>query len=86
MARYRSNTTEDFDVQVTVHRDKFLSQNQADALIPLIYFWDKPLRVSGSSSVHHQEFFTVHIAMVYIYIYIERERERERKTERGSVL
>jgi len=31
-----------------------------------IYFWNKILNVSDSSSVHHQEFFTVHIAMVYI--------------------
>ena len=30
------------------------------------YFWNKPLHVSGSSSVHHQEFFTVHTAMVYV--------------------
>ena len=29
-----------------------------------IYFWNKTLRVSDSSSVHHQEFFTVHTAMV----------------------
>jgi len=26
----------------------------------------KLLHVSGSSSVHHQEFFTVHTAMVYV--------------------
>ena len=30
------------------------------------YFWNKTLRVSDSSSVHHQEFFTVHIAMVHV--------------------
>ena len=28
-------------------------------------FWDKTLHVSESSSVHRQEFFTVHTAMVY---------------------
>ena len=28
----------EFDVQVTVHRDKFLWQNQLDALISQIYF------------------------------------------------
>ena len=55
-----------FDVQVTVHRDKFLQQNQLDSLISQIYFWDKTLHVSDSSSVHHQEFFTVHTAMVYV--------------------
>ena len=31
-----------------------------------IYFWNKTLHVSDSSSVHHQEFFTVHTAMVYV--------------------
>jgi len=39
--------------------------NQSDALISQIYFWNKTLHVSGSSSVHHQEFFTVHTALVY---------------------
>jgi len=29
-------------------------------------FWNKALHVSDSSSVHHQEFFTVHTAMVYV--------------------
>jgi len=29
-----------------------------DALISQIYFWNKTLHVSDSSSVHHQEFFT----------------------------
>ena len=54
------------DVQVTVHRDTFLQQNQLDALISQIYFWNKILHVSDSSSVHHQEFFTVDTAMAYI--------------------
>jgi len=31
-----------------------------------IYFWNKTLHVSDSFSVHHQEFFTVHTAMVYV--------------------
>ena len=52
-------------VQVTVHRDKFLYYNQLDALISQIYFWNKTLHVSDSSYVHHQEFFTVHTAIVY---------------------
>jgi len=55
-----------FDVQLTVHHDKFLQQNQLDALISQIYFWNKTLHVSDSSSVYHQEFFTVHAAMVYV--------------------
>ena len=29
-------------------------------------FWTETLHVSDSSSVHHQEFFTVHTAMVYV--------------------
>jgi len=44
----------------------FLQQNQLDALISQIYFWNKTLHVSDSSCVHHQEFFTVHTAMVYV--------------------
>jgi len=31
-----------------------------------IYFWNKTLHVSDSSSVHHQEFFAVHTGMVYV--------------------
>jgi hypothetical protein len=30
------------------------------------YFWNETLRVSDSSSGHHQEFFTVHTPMVYV--------------------
>ena len=29
-------------------------------------FWNETLHVSDSSSVHHQEFFTVHPAIVYV--------------------
>ena len=36
------------------------------SLISQICFWNKTLRVSDSSSVHHQGFFTVHTAMVYV--------------------
>ena len=39
-------------------------ENQLDALISQIYFWNKSLHVSDNSSVHHQEFFTAHTAMV----------------------
>ena len=35
-------------------------------MISQIYFWNKILHVSDSSSVHRQEFFTVHTAMVYV--------------------
>ena len=30
-----------------------------------MYFWNKALHVSDSSSIHHQEFFTVHTANLY---------------------
>ena len=36
------------------------------ALICLFYSWYETLHVLDSSSVHHQEFFTVHTAMVYV--------------------
>jgi hypothetical protein len=29
-------------------------------------FWNETLHISDSSSVHHQEFFTVHTVMVYV--------------------
>ena len=38
------------------------NKNQLDALISQIYFCNKTLHVSDSSSVHHQEFFTLHTA------------------------
>jgi len=37
-----------------------------DALISQIYFCQETLHVSGSSSAHHQEFSTVHSALVYV--------------------
>ena len=62
----------------------FFLNNQPDALIIQILFYYKTLRVSGIFSAHHQEFSTVHSALVsfmpkfykwiklliYIYIYI----------------
>ena len=36
------------------------------ALISQIYFWNKILHVSDSSSVHYLEFSTVQTAMVYV--------------------
>jgi hypothetical protein len=33
---------------------------------PSNLFWKKTLHVSDNSSVHHQEFFTVHTAMLYV--------------------
>ena len=43
-----------------------LQWNQLDATISQIYSWNETLHVSDSSSVHHQEFFTVDTAMVYV--------------------
>jgi len=39
-------------------------------MFPQIYFCNKILHVSDSSSVHHQEFFTVHTAMVSLLKFI----------------
>jgi hypothetical protein len=49
-----------------VFRALFLVINQLDAIISQIYFGNEILHVSDSSSVHHQELFTVHSAMVYV--------------------
>jgi hypothetical protein len=40
--------------------------NKLDALISHICFGNETLRVSDSSSAHHQELFTVHSAMVCV--------------------
>jgi len=37
-----------------------------DTINSQIYSWNEILHVSDSSTVHHQEFFTVHTAMVYV--------------------
>jgi len=42
----------------------FFLNNQPDALIIPILFWYKTLHVSGFFSAHHQEFSTVHSALV----------------------
>jgi len=39
---------------------------EEDALISQIYFWNKTVHASDSSTVHQQEFFTVHTTMVYV--------------------
>ena len=53
-----------FYSHVTVHRNTFLFNNQPDALIIKIFFCYKTLHVSGIFSAHHQEFSTVHSALV----------------------
>ena len=54
------------DVPVTVHRDKFLTIKPTRLTNFSNLFWNEALHVSDSSSFHHQEFFTVHAAMVYV--------------------
>ena len=55
-----------FFVHVTVHRNKFLLIKPTDTLNSQIYFCQETLHVSGSSSAHHQEFSTVHSALVHV--------------------
>ena len=45
---------------MTVHRDKFLIIKPTRCTNFPDLFWKETLHVSDSSSVHHQEFFTVH--------------------------
>ena len=54
------------DVHVTVHRDKFLKIIPTRCNNFSNLFWKETLHASDSSSVHHQEIFTVHTAMVYV--------------------
>ena len=37
-----------------------------DTLISQIYFWNKILYVSDSSSVHHQEFFSLYTQQLFM--------------------
>jgi hypothetical protein len=55
-----------FDVHVTVSRVKFLIIKPIRCTNFSNLFWNETIRVSASTSVHHQEFFTVHTAMVYV--------------------
>ena len=55
-----------FDIHVTVHRDNFLIIKPTRCTNFSNLFWNETLHVSGSSSVHHQQFFTVHAAMDYV--------------------
>jgi hypothetical protein len=54
-----------FYVHVIVHRDIFLIKPTRCTNFSNL-FWNETLHVSDSSSVHHQELFTVHTAMVYV--------------------
>jgi hypothetical protein len=55
-----------FDVHVTVHCAKFLTVKPTSCTNSQIYSWNETLHVSDSFSVHHQEFFTLHTAMVHV--------------------
>jgi len=60
-------------------------KKQSDALISQIYFWNKTVHVSGSSSVHHQEFFTVHTAVVYVIQVLLTACEQDQDGTGGTV-
>jgi len=56
-----------FDPNMTVQRDKYLIIKPTRCInFSKFYFWNETLHVSDISSVHHQEFSTVHIAIVYV--------------------
>jgi len=61
------------------------ARNQLGALISQIYFWNETLHVSDSSSVHHQEFFTVHTANLYDIYHCCVYSEKLLMMDRGSV-
>ena len=49
-------------------------------------FWKEILHVSDSPSVHHQEFFTVHTAMVYVIQVCWQLAASRIRMERSSIL
>jgi len=51
-------------IHVTVHHNRFLFNNQPDALIIQIYSVIKLYMFRGILSAHHQEFSTVHSALL----------------------
>ena len=59
------NIFRNFDVHVTVHRDKFLVINQLDVVISQIYFGRKLYIFRTVPLSIIRKFFTVHTAMVY---------------------
>jgi hypothetical protein len=50
-----------------MQRDKFHIIKSTRCTNFSILFWNDTLHVLDSSSVHHKEYFTVHIAMVCIH-------------------
>jgi len=75
----------EFDIHVTAHCDKVLIINHLDALISHIYFRNEVLHVSDSSSVHHQEFFTVHTVYLYDIYHCCVYSEKLLMMDRGTV-
>jgi len=53
-------------VHVTVHRNKLLFNKTNRRTNVSKFIFVKRLHVFGSSSAHHQEFYTVHSALVYV--------------------
>jgi len=51
---------------VTVHSDNFLFHKTNRRINFPNLFCQENLHVSGSSSAHHQEFSTVHSALIYV--------------------
>jgi hypothetical protein len=56
----------EFDVRVTMQCDKFLTLKPTRCTNSSNLSWNETLHVSDSSSVHHQEFFTLHTAMLNV--------------------
>jgi hypothetical protein len=67
----------DSDVRVTVHREKFLIIKPTRCNNFSNLFWNETLHVSDSSSVHHQESFTVHTAMVHTGLLTACEQDQD---------
>ena len=75
-----------FDVHVTVNRVKFLIIKPTRCTnLSKFYFGFESLHVSDSSSVHHQEFFTVHTAVVYVIQVCCMYSEKLLMMDRGTV-
>ena len=64
--RIRLEFSEDFTFMWPCNVTNFFLIKPTDALISQIYFCQKTLHVSDSSSAHHQEFSTIHSALVYV--------------------
>jgi hypothetical protein len=76
--RNKRNIASEFDVYVTVYRNKFRIIKRTRYIKFSILFWNETLHGSDSCSVHHQEYFTVHTAMVYVIPVCEQLASRMR--------